>query len=74
MSSEPVVIINSIVAVITAIIAALVTGGVLKVSPDQQQQIVGIIVAIGAFVATFLSRSQVTPVANPKDNDGNRLT
>jgi len=74
MSSEPVVIINSIVAVITAIIAALVTGGVLKVSPDQQQQIVGIIVAIGALVATFLSRSQVTPVANPKDNDGNRLT
>ena len=74
MSSEPVVIINSIVAVITAIIAALVTGGVLKVSPDQQQQIVGIIVAIGALVAAFLSRSQVTPVANPKDNDGNRLT
>lgn len=65
MSSEPVVIINSIVAVITAIIAALVTSGVLHVSPDQQQQIVGIVVAIGALVATFLSRSQVTPANKP---------
>ena len=63
MTSEPVVVINSIVAVITAVIAALVTGGVLHVSPDQQQQIVGIVVAIGALVATFLARSQVTPVS-----------
>lgn len=74
MTTEPVVVINSIIAVITAVIAALVTGGVLQVSPDQQQQIVGIVVAIGALVATFISRSQVTPVANPKDNEGNRLT
>lgn len=63
MGSEPVVIVNSIVAVITAIIAALVTGGVLHVSPDQQQQIVGIVVAIGALVATFVARSQVTPTS-----------
>lgn len=74
MSTEPVVLINSIIAVITAIIAALVTGGVLHVTPDQQQQIVGIVVAIGALVATFWSRSQVTPVANPKDDKGNPLT
>lgn len=61
MSSEPVIVINSIVAVITAVIAALVTSGVIQVSPDQQQQIVGIVVAIGALVATFVTRSQVTP-------------
>ena len=74
MTSEPVVVINSIVAVITAVVAALVTSGVLHVTPDQQQQIIGIIVAIGALVATFVSRSQVTPVSDPKDNEGNRLT
>ena len=74
MSTEPVVVVNSIVAVITAIIVALVTGGVLKVSPDQQQQIIGIVAAVGALVATFISRSYVTPVSNPKDNEGNRLT
>ena len=62
MEREPILIINSIVAVITAIIAALVTGGVLQVTPDQQQQIVGIVVAIGALIATFVSRSYVTPV------------
>lgn len=62
MSSEPVIVINSIVAVIVAIVAALVTGGVLQVSKDEQEQIVGIVVAIGALVATFLSRSKVTPV------------
>ena len=63
MGSEPIVVINSIVAVVTAVIAALVTGGVLHVSPDQQQQIVGIVVAIGALVATFIGRSQVTPTS-----------
>lgn len=63
MSTEPTIIINSIVAVITAIIAALVTGGVLHVSPDQQSQIVGIVVAVGALVATFLVRANVTPTS-----------
>ena len=63
MTGEPVILINSIVAVVVAVIAALVTGGVLQVSPDQQQQIVGIVAAIGALVATFLSRSQVTPTS-----------
>jgi predicted exporter len=64
MNSEPVIVINSIVAVIVAIVAALVTGGVLQVSKDEQEQIVGIVVAIGALVATFLSRSKVTPVGS----------
>lgn len=63
MGSEPVIVINSIVAVVVAVIAALVTGGVLHVSPDQQQQIVGIVAAVGALVATFVSRSQVTPTS-----------
>jgi len=62
MKSEPTIIINSIVAVIVAVLAALVTGGVLQVSPEQQSQIIGIITAIGALVATFLVRSNVTPV------------
>jgi len=62
MKSEPTIIINSIVAVIVAVLAALVTGGVLQVSPEQQQQLIGIITAIGALVATFLVRSNVTPV------------
>jgi len=63
MGSEPTVVINSIVSVIVAIIAALVTGGVLHVSPDQQQQIVGIVVAVGALIATFLVRANVTPTS-----------
>lgn len=62
MKSEPVIIINSIVAVITAVLAALISAGVLQVTPDQQQQIIGIVVAIGALIATFVSRSYVTPV------------
>lgn len=74
MSTEPIIVINSIVAVITTIVAALVTSGVLHVSPDQQAQIVGIIVAVGALIATFVGRSQVTPVANPKDSQGNTLS
>jgi predicted exporter len=60
-TNEPVIVINSVVAVIVAVLAALVTGGVIQVSKDQQDMIVGIIVSIGALVATFLARSQVTP-------------
>ena len=74
LNNEPVVTINAIVAVITTIISALVTTGVLHVSQDQQSQLVGIIVAVGAFIATFVSRSLVTPVTNPKDNEGNTLS
>lgn len=61
MSREPVVIINSVVSVIVAILAALVTSGILQISPEQQEQLVGIIVAIGALLATFVARSFVTP-------------
>lgn len=74
MTREPVIIINSIVAVIVAIISALVTGGVLQVNADEQKQLVGIIVAIGALVATFLGRSQVTPTSDPRDASGKALS
>jgi predicted exporter len=63
MTNEPVILINSIVAVVVAVLSALVTGGVIQVSKEQQEQIVGIIVAIGALIATFVARSQVTPTS-----------
>lgn len=62
MSKEPIVIINSIVAVIVAVIAALVTGGALQIDPDQQKQLVSIVAAVGTLIATFVGRSKVTPV------------
>lgn len=73
MSREPVILVNSIVAVIVAVISALVTGGVLQVSEGEQQQLVGIVVAIGTLVATLLSRSLVTPTASPQDSQGRSL-
>lgn len=74
MTREPVVVINSIVAVVVAIVAALVTGGALQISTEQQQMLEGIVVAIGAFVATFLARSQVTPISDPRDASGKSLS
>lgn len=61
MNSEPVAIINSIVSIITAVIAALVTSGILPFTPEEQQQLVGIVVAVGVLIATLVSRSYVTP-------------
>lgn len=70
---EPVVLIGAIVGVIEAGIAMLVVLGVLSLTPEQIGAIMAFVIAIGSVVSILLTRSVVTPVANPRDNDGNRL-
>jgi len=53
---------------IQAIIALMVAFG-LNLSGDQ----VGTITAATAALLAFVTHSQVTPLANPKDNSGNKL-
>lgn len=63
MSKEPVVIVTAIVTVITDIVALLVTGQLVQITPDEQTLLVLAITAIGNFVAAIWSRSKVTPVS-----------
>jgi hypothetical protein len=62
MSQEPVVIVTAIVTVLADIVALLVTGNVLQITPDEQKLLLLVITNIGAFVGAIWSRSKVTPV------------
>ena len=72
MTNEPVAIIAAIVGLIEAIIALLPLFGV-RLTVEQQAALMGVVVAAGSVVSALWARSLVTPVANPKDNDGNVL-
>lgn len=73
MTNEPVAVITAVIALVSAIVALLPLFGV-PLTAEQAAGIMAVVVAAGGVVSTLLIRSQVTPVANPRDNDGNRLT
>jgi len=70
---EPVVLIGAIVGVIEAGIAMLVVLGVISLTAEQIGAIMAFVIAIGSVIGILLTRSLVTPVAYPRDNDGNEL-
>ena len=72
MSNEPVAIIGAIVGLVEAIIALLPLFGV-ALTIEQQAALMAVVVAAGSVVSAVWARSLVTPVSNPKDNDGNAL-
>lgn len=41
---------------------------------EMNEQTLGILYAFTAALLSFITRTQVTPLANPRDNDGKRLT
>lgn len=71
MTREPVALTGLLTAAITASLGLAVLFGV-NLSPEQ---IGGIVTTLGAWmgVATFIIRSQVTPLADPKDAQGQPL-
>ncbi|MCA9883567.1 MAG: hypothetical protein KC615_03590 [Anaerolineae bacterium] len=70
---EPVAIINAIVGVIEAGIALLIGLGVINLTADQVGYLMAFVVAVGTLLQTIFVRSQVTPVADPRDNAGRKL-
>lgn len=72
MKNEPLVTVAGISAAVSAVIALLVAFG-LDLSTEQTAAILGV-VAVLAPLAVTVARSKVTPIANPKDADGNKLT
>ena len=72
MTLEPVAAVNATVAILEAAIALAVGFG-LDWTPEQVALVMAVVVALAALVNTLWARGQVTPVASPRDNQGNRL-
>jgi hypothetical protein len=72
MTLEPVAVVNTAVAIVEAAIALAVGFG-LDWTPEQVALVMAAVVALSALVKTLWARGQVTPVAAPRDNEGNRL-
>lgn len=70
---EPLVVRGAVVLAAEALLAVAVTLGWWPLSEGQQASVAAAIGAIGTAVVVVWSRGKVTPVADPRDNDGNRL-
>ena len=77
IQNEPVLTAGAIVGAIMATLAALVALGVIDITPEQMSAVEKALGAILALVlpvvGAWIARRYVTPVANPRDNDGNAL-
>ncbi len=72
MKREPLAIVNAVITVIEAGLALLVAFG-LDLTPGQVGAVMAFVVALGGLIGTFIVRSRVTPIADPRDREGRRL-
>ena len=77
MNREPVLTAGAIVGAILSLVAALVAFGVVDWSEEQigalEAALVAIVPMVLSLVGAWLARRQVTPVSDPRDNDGTPL-
>ena len=69
---EPVAVINSLVTLVEAAIALAVGFG-LKWTAEQVSLVMALVVATTNLLKTMWARSQVTPVANPRNSANKRF-
>lgn len=72
MNNEPLFSKATLVAVASAALAVLVAFGI-NLDPVQVASILGFVGVVAPFVVAYLARKHVTPVANPKDDNGSPL-
>lgn len=72
MKVEPVALTNGLITLIEASLAMAVGFG-LDWTAEQVGLVMAVVVAVGNLITTFWVRSQVTPVANPRNNVGQPL-
>jgi len=73
MKREPIAIINALVTFVQAMIPLLLAFGLLQLTKEQTGAITSAVVAWGGLLGTVLGRNLVTPVADPKNNQGQPL-
>lgn len=69
LTREPVAIINALVTLVEAGLA-LVVLVVPELSEASTAGVLGTIIAVGEVLKTLLSRSKVTPVSDPRNDNG----
>jgi len=74
VNEEPVLSAAAIAGAVGAVLAALVSLGVIDLTAEQQAAILAAIVAVTPIAAALWARAQVTPLANPRDVDGEPLS
>jgi uncharacterized membrane protein YkgB len=70
---EPLAIITAIITVIEMLLPMLVVLNVVSLSADQIAAIMAFVVALGGLAGVFFVRPRVTPVADPRNNEGKTL-
>lgn len=73
MSNEPLITVGMIAAIVASLIGLLRAFGV-PITPEQQDAINQVLLAAGPLVVAFVARRYVTPLANPRDAQGVRLS
>lgn len=73
MNREPLLTRASWVALVTAVIAVAVAFG-LPLTDEQQKALIALAGVLAPVAAAVWARGQVTPVADPRDDDGQPLT
>ena len=73
MNREPLLTKASWVSLVTAVIAVAVAFG-LPLSDEQQKALIALAGVLAPVAAAVWARGQVTPVADPRDDDGQPLT
>jgi hypothetical protein len=61
MSTEPLITVAALTALVAAIIACLVAFGV-DLTEDQQKAVLGLVAVVAPLVVGFIARRKVTPV------------
>ncbi|MBT0771827.1 hypothetical protein KIH74_22995 [Kineosporia sp. J2-2] len=72
MTREPLITRAGLTSAVTAVIALLTAYG-LDITDDQQAAILGIIAVAAPLIVAVTSRMLVTPIADPRDELGDRL-
>lgn len=73
MTREPLLTKASWTALVMAVIAVAVAFG-LPLTDEQQKALIALAGVLAPVAAAVWARGQVTPVADPRDNDGQPLT
>ena len=73
LQREPLAIITAIITVIEMALPMLVVLNVIYLNADQMAAIMAFVVAVGGLAGVFFVRPRVTPVADPRNNEGESL-
>lgn len=73
MGREPLAIVGAAVALVQALITTVALMGWVTLSPEQTAAWMGVVALAGTLAVTVIGRSKVTPVADPRSDEGTTL-